>query len=408
MLRSDINTEISTKTLFISIPPSSLCPFPRGTFQIVPTSLASKMPSLTLLASLLSLLSLNTVAAHEAIVGGHPTTAENYPYQASLEHLGQHVCGGSILNEMTILTAAHCTYEYPNNLTIRAGTSTIGPGGGVYQLSKVTQHPNFDPETGDYDISVLTLSSDITLGPSVRPITLSSATLQPGINCTATGWGFDRENGKVSDQLQAVELETVSRAECRNDYQGIVPITDRMMCTYTPGKDTCQGDSGGPLVYGGVQVGIVGFGLGCARPGYPGVYMDVANEEIHRFIMESMKNLGSLQPPAQQPGSSVSVPSSTALIPSSTSSSMVSSSSIPSSMMPSSTMPSVSMPLTTTTTTMQLSTVQPPTHQLSTEQLTTRPSTTLQWTTLQTSTTSQAAAQQSGGQQPGSCRPKAK
>lgn len=341
------------------------------------------MPSLPLLVSLLSLFSLNTVAAHEAIVGGHPTTAENYPYQISLEHLGQHVCGGSIIGEKSILTAAHCTHEFPNNLTVRVGTSTIGHGGDVYQLSKITQHPKFNPNTGDYDVSVITLSSDITFGASARPITLSSTTLQPGLNCTATGWGFDRENGRVSEQLQAVELETVSRAECRNDYQGVVPITDRMVCTYTPGKDTCQGDSGGPLVYGGVQVAVVGFGLGCARPGYPGVYMDVANEELHRFIMEATKNQETPQPPAQQSGSSTSVSSSTVLIPGSASSSMVPSSSIPSSV-PSSTLPSVSTPGAT----MQSSTAQS--------------------TTLQTSTTSQAATQQSSVQQPGSCRPKAK
>ncbi|BCS22135.1 S1 family serine peptidase [Aspergillus puulaauensis] len=145
------------------------------------------MPSLILLVSLLSLFSLNTVTARESIVGGRPTTSEDYPYQISLEHLGQHICGGSILNEKSILTAAHCTHEYPNNLTIRAGTSTIGHGGSVYQPSKITTHPKFNPETGDYDVAVITLSSDIALDASARPITLSSATLQPGHNCTATG-----------------------------------------------------------------------------------------------------------------------------------------------------------------------------------------------------------------------------
>lgn len=71
---------------------------------------------------------------------------------------------------------------------------------------------------------------------------------------------------------------------CSDAYEQFGGVTDRMICAGDPGKDSCQGDSGGPLVSGGKQVGIVSWGLGCARSGYPGVYTRVANIDVRNFI----------------------------------------------------------------------------------------------------------------------------
>lgn len=72
----------------------------------------------------------------------------------------------------------------------------------------------------------------------------------------------------------------MDRTSCGAAYDGM--ITSRMICAGLAGHDSCQGDSGGPLVAGGVQVGIVSWGYGCARPGYPGVYSNIA--QLRGFI----------------------------------------------------------------------------------------------------------------------------
>lgn len=77
-------------------------------------------------------------------------------------------------------------------------------------------------------------------------------------------------------QLYGVEIPIVDRNECNQDYDGL--IEPDMICAGIPegGKDSCQGDSGGPVVIDGKLVGIVSWGFGCAEPGYPGVYTNVA------------------------------------------------------------------------------------------------------------------------------------
>jgi len=97
------------------------------------------------------------------------------------------------------------------------------------------------------------------------------------------GWGTDKFGGESSSVLLKVSLSMLSTETCMKNINIGSKITNNMLCAYTPGKDTCSGDSGGPLnwednntsqVY---LVGIVSFGIGCAKDGYPGVYTKVTN-----------------------------------------------------------------------------------------------------------------------------------
>lgn len=96
-----------------------------------------------------------------------------------------------------------------------------------------------------------------------------------------TGWGAIREGGPTSDTLQEVQVPIMSNSECRKSKYGERRITDNMLCAgyKDGGKDSCQGDSGGPLhvvQHGQHQLaGVVSWGEGCAKGGYPGVYARV-------------------------------------------------------------------------------------------------------------------------------------
>ncbi|OXA61937.1 trypsin-7 [Folsomia candida] len=217
----------------------------------------------------------------DKIVGGEPTTIEDYPYQVQLQNRGSFFCGGSIISPKHVLTAAHCTNgQSASSLSVRVGTSTRGCGGQVIQVSEIHQHPSFNRSNLNNDVSILELSSSVTIGPQVQIIATapSGSELSAGTLTTITGWGTTSSGGSLPTQLHVVKVPIVSVADCRAAY-GDKAITDNMLCAGLSegGKDSCQGDSGGPLVVDGVQDGIVSWGYGCADPKYPGVYTKVSN-----------------------------------------------------------------------------------------------------------------------------------
>ena len=101
------------------------------------------------------------------------------------------------------------------------------------------------------------------------------------MSAVVTGWGKLKYGGSQPAILQEVNVRTKSTDQCRGKY-GQKKITDNMICADAPGRGTCHGDSGGPLVVQGQnksysQIGVVSWGNGCAKPGYPGVYTRVTS-----------------------------------------------------------------------------------------------------------------------------------
>ncbi|KAJ8932944.1 hypothetical protein NQ314_014323 [Rhamnusium bicolor] len=224
------------------------------------------------------------------IVGGDDANIEDYPYQLSLLYHGSHMCGASIIGEKWALTAGHCTNKLAaEDLSIRAGSSILQSGGQLVNVTKIYQHPSFNPDTIDYDISLLELAESIILTKSASVISLVDANIKiaPGTETIITGWGKEHESDNfIPNQLQVVEVPLVSNEICAEMYGGW-GITDRMICAgYVGegGKDACQGDSGGPLVVNGKLAGIVSWGYGCADPEFPGVYSNISS--MRDFVTE--------------------------------------------------------------------------------------------------------------------------
>ncbi|XP_075982020.1 trypsin, alkaline C-like [Anticarsia gemmatalis] len=214
------------------------------------------------------------------IVGGSVTSIENYPsivaVLQSFNNVFEHICGGSIINQRSILTAAHCLIPRTvERFRIRAGSTTSNSGGTVYILSNIFNHPDYG--NMDNDISVLRTASLIVYSNVVQRATISGPNYPLGDNeeVWAAGWGATSHQGPWSEELRHVQVWTVNQARCRLR----LGVTDNMLCAgwlNVGGRDTCSGDSGGPLYHHGVVVGVTSFGILCADPRYPGVYARVS------------------------------------------------------------------------------------------------------------------------------------
>ncbi|KAK0083109.1 hypothetical protein PV325_009307 [Microctonus aethiopoides] len=236
----------------------------------------------------------------ERIVGGQNADPGEWPWIAPLFNAGRQVCGGSLIDNRHILTAAHCVAHMNSwdvaRLTVRLGDYNIKTNTEVRHIERrvrrVVRHKGFDARTLYNDVAVLTLSEPVEFSERIRPICLPSGPhLYSGKTATVIGWGSLRESGPQPAVLQEVAIPVWSNAECRMKYGGAAPggIVDSFLCAGRAAKDSCSGDSGGPLMVNDgrwTQVGIVSWGIGCGKGQYPGVYTRVTH-----FLPWIYKNL---------------------------------------------------------------------------------------------------------------------
>lgn len=222
------------------------------------------------------------------IVGGEEAKPHSLPYQVSLQGLdGGHFCGGSIIGEDVVLTAAHCVENMSTNpnLQVHVGAHNIKQSVGErIKVATVYSHKEYPGLSKD--VAVLKLAKKIT-DKNAKAIKLADqaffdANLKPGVKMTVSGWGALQSGGSAPDKLMQVDVPYVTNEVCNASaaYNGKVQATEMCGGYKEGGKDSCQGDSGGPLVvkvkeeY--VQVGVVSWGEGCAAPNKYGVYANVA------------------------------------------------------------------------------------------------------------------------------------
>ncbi|XP_034467340.1 trypsin-1-like isoform X1 [Hippoglossus hippoglossus] len=224
----------------------------------------------------------------DKIVGGYECTPHSQPHQVSLNS-GYHFCGGSLVNENWVVSAAHC---FKPKMDIVLGDHNRWFMDGNEQIIPATHvipHPDYNSWLIDNDIMLIKLSKPPTINQYVRPVALPTSCAPAGTMCTVSGWGVTMSSSVDSNRLQCLDIPILSDEDCDNSYPGM--LTEAMFCagSLEGGKDSCQGDSGGPFVCNGELQGVVSWGFGCAEKNHPGVYAKtcVLTEWLQRTMAAS-------------------------------------------------------------------------------------------------------------------------
>uniref|UniRef100_A0A8D0B1M4 chymotrypsin n=1 Tax=Salvator merianae TaxID=96440 RepID=A0A8D0B1M4_SALMN len=235
------------------------------------------------------------LTGYSRIVNGEEAVSGSWPWQVSLQDdTGFHFCGGSLINENWVVTAAHCNVRTSHHVVLGAfNKATPEEDVQVLSIAKVFKNPKFNFFTVKNDITLLKLATPARLTARVSPVCLPEATddFPGGMSCVTTGWGLTKHTDKdTPDTLQQVVLPLLTNTECKK-YWGN-RIADVMVCAGAAGASSCMGDSGGPLVCqkngAWTLVGIVSWGSSTCATSSPGVYARVT--ELLSFIDETLAN----------------------------------------------------------------------------------------------------------------------
>jgi len=253
----------------------------------------------------------NTMDPYKSkIVGGVDTSVGMLPWQVGLlfsnKNNANQGCGGTLVSDLYVLTAAHCTDGAgPNDITVNIGDTILGTPFEAhsmkFSIESIIQHPNYNGWTLENDISILKLAVvvDLYSYPNIKPACLLSYPVSAGKG-VVSGWGTVTFKGHAESWLQDVNVDILPHGECGNYYSN--EISEDMLCAGDSfgGKDACQGDSGGPLVANSHSqlsfslIGVVSWGSGCGKPGYPGIYANISF--FADFLHENMPDLYTCPP----------------------------------------------------------------------------------------------------------------
>eukprot|EP00062_Callorhinchus_milii_P000265 gi/632935063/ref/XP_007887632.1/ PREDICTED: serine protease 56-like [Callorhinchus milii] len=243
------------------------------------------------------------------IVGGHMAAPGSWPWLVLLKLNGNVMCGGVLVQDSWVATAAHCftgnrNENYWQVVTGEYDLSKQDTEERITQINRIIIHPKFNQRTFNNDIALLELTVPVSVSELVSSVCIPEKIeeLPAGTMCYIAGWGSVYEDGPSADILMEAKVPLLAQSTCKTAL-GKELITSQMFCAgYLTGKvDSCQGDSGGPLTCVDPTskqyylYGITSWGDGCGQRNKPGVYTRVPS--FTTWINEELKkSLGSREP----------------------------------------------------------------------------------------------------------------
>uniref|UniRef100_A0A8C1QU60 Mast cell protease 1A-like n=1 Tax=Cyprinus carpio TaxID=7962 RepID=A0A8C1QU60_CYPCA len=213
------------------------------------------------------------------IVNGTEAKAHSRPYMVSIQSNEKHVCGGFLISDEFVLTAAHCWNGY-KTLTVVVGAHDLRESKNSDRIGvkSYIPHPRYMAQFSWNDIMLLRLQEKVNINNYVEWISLpkKGEDVEANTLCSVAGWGRLETNGSLSDRLMEANVYIMNKRECYDRWGEKFSVT-QMMCTCGHGG-SCRFDSGGPLVCGHTAVGVTAFGykLLCNSPEKPNVYIKIS------------------------------------------------------------------------------------------------------------------------------------
>ncbi|MBN3303207.1 GRAB protein, partial [Amia calva] len=234
------------------------------------------MASLYILAIIITVTSALAGGSGVEIIGGKEVPPHSRPYMAYIL-LGRgksSSCGGFLIREDFVLTAAHCQAQ---SYTVILGAHNIMENEKAQMITQVEKAiPHCGYEEYHNDIMLLKLKKKVPLNKNVAviPLPLEQKSVSPNTECSVAGWGATDPSGKgSSNTLVEVNVTVWDFTHCKQEWGR--EYTKTNICAGDPKHGTCFGDSGGPLVCNGVAQGIVSKGsLLCNEK--PGVFTKIS------------------------------------------------------------------------------------------------------------------------------------
>ncbi|XP_074647390.1 transmembrane protease serine 3-like [Tubulanus polymorphus] len=223
------------------------------------------------------------------IISGTNSIEKQWPWQVTIQYAGKHVCGGTIIDSLTILSAAHCfRYGEPSDYEVGVGIifNMYIPDDRRYHVTDMRQHDSYKKVTKGFDIMIIKVDRPIQFDKGTSAVPLPrNVRDSPKIGdvCYVSGWGYsDLGHTILPTRLQHVDVEIVPNSVCQLAY-GKYDIYDSQICAGgQTTKNACHGDSGGPLVCMRDRMfklyGVVSWGARkCGQIGVPGIYTRVTS-----------------------------------------------------------------------------------------------------------------------------------
>lgn len=220
------------------------------------------------------------------IINGEDAKEGEIPYQISLQNKlsSSHLCGGSILNDDYVITAAHCVDGTSADvIKVVAGSINLNSPKSEHNVAKIIVHEKYDPfDSWKNDIALLKVTTPFKTSATLGhvPLPPKGHVVKANDVAVVSGWGSTRQGGSTVTKLQRVNIFIVDQDECRNMHKGFgFKIHPTHVCAYDPQakKGACHGDSGGPLTVDGKLVGLTSWAVICASPYIPTVYTRVGS-----------------------------------------------------------------------------------------------------------------------------------